>query len=314
MHLSKDAPFPRRFLAYLNERFPPIGHIVLIISYYSSNQFLAQAITSPGQPVHFSFWSTLGSLSVLCGFFYLRVFDEHKDYKEDRVNHPDRLLSRGIITLRELKIAGGVAIAVQLGLSAIRGPAALLGSLAVLSFAFLMLKEFFVGEWLRRHFLVYALSHMLIMPLYALQIFSFTTGEMPFAAPGWYIVYAFVGFFVTLNWEISRKIRAPEDEREGVESYSKIFGPYGAACAVLVVRILDTLLVAAVGYTLGLPWHFFLLLVALYLVSLYGFLQFRLHPSATTARALEKYAGLYIVAFDLVLALELAITFGLRTI
>ena len=42
--LTHDAPFGRRLRAYLAERFPLIGHGVLIVSYYSSNQFLA---TSP---------------------------------------------------------------------------------------------------------------------------------------------------------------------------------------------------------------------------------------------------------------------------
>ena len=37
---------------------------------------------------------------------------------------------------------------------------------------------------------------------------SFATGRYPWEAPPWFWVYAWVGFFVTFNWEVSRKIRA----------------------------------------------------------------------------------------------------------
>src|SRR6185295_4956489 len=39
--LTREAPYPRRLSAYLSERFPLLGHGLLIAAYYSSNQFLA---------------------------------------------------------------------------------------------------------------------------------------------------------------------------------------------------------------------------------------------------------------------------------
>ena len=41
-------PWIRRFKAYLDERFPLWNHGLLIVSYYSSNQFLATALTRTG--------------------------------------------------------------------------------------------------------------------------------------------------------------------------------------------------------------------------------------------------------------------------
>jgi 4-hydroxybenzoate polyprenyltransferase len=179
-------------------------------------------------------------------------------------------------------------------------------------YSLLLLKEFFVRQWLKRHFLIYAGSHMLIMPFFALVIYSFATGRWFWTAPGWFWVYSFVGFFVTLNWEISRKIRAPEDEIDGVETYTKVFGTYGAAYAVLLVRMIDTGMVALVGWHLGLtPW-FYLALIVLYAVCLNGFFQFRFHTSPKTAKRMELYAGMYIIAFDLILALEIGRKLGLH--
>ena len=309
--ISRDAPFVRRLAAYLAERFPVLGHGILIFAYYSSSQFLTRTLTEPGRPMHYDLSSLLGALTLFCFFFHLRVFDEHKDYAEDCVHYPHRVLQSGAITLRDLKILGGIAIALQIALCVWRGMPALAAWSAAFVFSLLMLKEFFVRDWLKDHFLAYATSHMLIMPLLSLLVFSFATGRWPWTAPPWYWMYAWVGFFVTFNWEVSRKIRAPEDEIEGVDTYTRIFGTYGAAYVVLLIRVIDTALVSLVGWHLGLsPW-FYAALVALFVVSLIGFFQYRFHTSRKTAKRMETYAGMYIIAFDLILAIEIARKLGI---
>ncbi|MFL6195213.1 MAG: UbiA family prenyltransferase [Thermoanaerobaculia bacterium] len=310
--LTRESPFARRLSAYMAERFPLLGHGLLIAAYYSSNQFLARTLTRPGEPMHYDVTTLMGAVTLLLFFFHLRVFDEHKDYAEDRVHYPQRVLQSGVISLRDLKILGGVAIAVQIALSALRGPAALAAWAVAFLFSVLMLKEFFVRDWLKRHFLVYAVTHLLVMPFLSLLVFSFATGRWPWEAPFWFGVYAWVGFFVTFNWEVSRKIRAPEDEIEGVETYTRIFGTYGAAWLVLLIRVIDTGLVALVGWHLGLsPW-FYAALVALFLVCLVGFFQYRFHTNRKTAKRMETYAGMYIVAFDIILAIAIAAQYGVR--
>jgi len=308
--LTREAPFARRLSAYLAERFPVLGHGVLICAYYSSNQFLARVLTRPGQPMRYDLSSLLGALTLFLFFFHLRVFDEHKDYAEDCVHYPYRVLQGGVITLRDLKILGGGAIGLEIILSALRGPAVLAAWAVAFVFSVLMLKEFFVRDWLKRHFLVYAVSHLLVMPFLSLTVFAFATGRWPWEAPFWFWMYAWVGFFVTFNWEVSRKIRAPEDEIEGVETYTRIFGTYGAAYLVLLLRVIDTGLVALVGWHLGLSAWFYAALIALFLVCLVGFFQYRFHTSRKTAKRMETYAGMYIIAFDLILAVEIARRFG----
>jgi len=310
--LTAQSPVVARLRAYLAERFPLLSHGVLIVSYYSANQFLAQVLTDPGQRgLHMQPRALAGAIALFCVFFHLRVFDEHKDYAEDSHYHPQRILQRGLITLRHLKLLGAIAIALELVLSALIGWAPLVAVLLTLGFSLLMLKEFFIGAWLRQRFLLYSLSHMLIMPLMALQVFSFTTGRYPWQAPPWFWLYAFVGFFVTLNWEISRKIRAPEDELPGLASYSRSLGTFGAAYAVIAIRLIDTGMVYLVGWHLGLsPW-FYAILAVLFLVCCYGLYDFRVHTSPRTAKRMETYAGMYIIAFDLTLAVELLRLHGL---
>ncbi len=314
--LTAEAPFGARLRAYLNQRFPLAGYGILIISYYSSNQFLAEVLTDPEAKLKYTIGSLVGAFVLFCMFFHLRVFDEHKDYEDDLKNYPDRILQRELITLADLRTLGAIAIASELMLAAIwmphGQPAALVAVLVAIGYSVLMLKEFFVSSWLKRHFLVYTVSHMLIMPLFAIVVFSFATGEYFWHAPAWFWVYAFVGFFVTLNWEISRKIRAPEQEIDGVHSYTKIFGTYGAAYAVLAVRVIDTGIVALVGWHLGASRWFYWALVGLFMLCLVGFFQYRLQTSPKTAKRMETYAGLYIIAFDLILAFELIRSHGVE--
>jgi 4-hydroxybenzoate polyprenyltransferase len=288
-----------------------VGNGLLIVSYYSSNQFLAEVLTAPGEPMRYTIHSLMGAIVVLAVFFHLRVFDEHKDFEEDSRHYPQRVLQRGLVTLRDLRGLAAVAIGVELTLGALRGRPALVALAIALGFSFLMLKEFFVRSWLRNRFLLYTGSHMMIMPLLALVVYSFATGRYPWEAPGWFWVYAFVGFFVALNWEISRKIRSPEQEIDGVDSYTKIFGLYGAAYVVLLVRVVDTGLVALVGRHIGLGVWFYAALGALFLVCLVGFAQFRWRTSPETAKRMETYAGIYVVAFDLLLAAFIAGRYGL---
>ena len=143
--LTRDSPFARRLLAYLSERFPLLGYGVLIAAYYSSNQFLARTLTEPGAPMHYDATTVLGALTLLCFFFHLRVFDEHKDYVEDLVHYPHRVLQSGLVRLRDLRVLGGIAIAVEGVLAAWRGAAAFVAWLAAFLFSLLMLKEFFAG-------------------------------------------------------------------------------------------------------------------------------------------------------------------------
>ncbi len=310
--LTPTSPYPRRLRAYLAERFPLVGNCLLIVSYFSSNQFLAKALTEPGEPMRYSLHSLMGAVTLLCVFFHLRVFDEHKDFAEDSRHYPDRVLQRGLVSLAHLRVLGAAAITVELVLSALSGPAAFIGLLLTLGFSLLMLEEFFARDWLRRRFLLYASTHMLIMPLMALMVFGFATGRYPWQAPGWFLLYAFVGFFVTFNWEVSRKIRAPEEEIDGVDSYTKIFGLYGAAWLVLAIRVVDTALVALVGHHLGVSRWFYVALVLLFALCLIGFFDFRFRTSPRTARRMETYAGVYVVAFDLILAIEIARMNGLE--
>jgi 4-hydroxybenzoate polyprenyltransferase len=88
----------------------------------------------------------------------------------------------------------------------------------------LMSKEFFVHEWLKAHPVFYMLSHMVIMPvfdIYATACDWLMAGAAPPRGLGWFLAVSYMNGIVI---EIGRKIRAPQDEEEGVETYSVLWG------------------------------------------------------------------------------------------
>jgi len=312
--LTPQSPYPKRLYAYLQERFPLVSHLSMVFIYFLANQFLAQVLGAPEDPMRIGIFTAVGMLFLLCIFFHLRVFDEHKDYDLDVKNYPDRILSRGVMTLKDLKILGAVAIIVELACAFYSGAWAVMAvSLAIL-FSVIMLKEFFISKWLRAHFMVYSVAHMLIMPLLTATIFSFTMGRPFWEAPWLFWAYALADFFAFSNWEISRKINMPEDELDDVDSYSKHLGINTSANAVIVLRILNTILAVIVGVYLDLGVFYYVGLIVLFCITLFGMLKFRFNPNRKTAKQLEHYGGGYIVLFYFVLAIELffrnGITFG----
>ena len=78
--LTLESPFTKRLSTYVAERFPLPNHISMVIIYFLANQFLAQVLGNPGEPLRIGWFTLLGMVFLFCIFFHLRVFDEHKDY------------------------------------------------------------------------------------------------------------------------------------------------------------------------------------------------------------------------------------------
>jgi 4-hydroxybenzoate polyprenyltransferase len=252
--LKPDSPALYRFWAYLLERFPPVVYSILVALFYGSAVLVSAALV--GEEAHFT-WQA--PVVILLVFFHLRVFDEHKDAKEDQEAHPDRLLSRGIIRLGFLKKAAVVAILAEAGLAFSLSPRAGIAWFGCFFFSVLMATEFGVGKWLNQHMMAYAFSHNPITPL--LGVFAWATTGLAFAPLfGWYLGSVAAG---ALAFELGRKMRLPDEEQPGVSTYSACLGrrksgewlSLGAlvcvGCAVPIVDLLDQR--ELVAYALLLP-------------------------------------------------------------
>ena len=225
--------------AYLNERFPPINmalFAVLFGTVYSVAGYFWPAFN----PLGFGWREGLGMVAVISFFFRLRVFDEIKDYDLDSVNHPQRVLQSGRVTLGQLgklAMAGGVTELLWSGLMGV--PALVCWGLAV-GYSLLMRYEFFMSRYLSKRLVLYALTHMLVMPLVIGWIWSAYVPNYGLSRP--LFLLAALSLLGGFSFEIARKLHTPAAERELVDSYSKSIG-YGPAIFTVLVILLSSVAV-----------------------------------------------------------------------
>src|SRR6185436_12433665 len=164
----------------------------------------------------------------------LRIADEFKDFDEDSRYRPYRPVPRGLIKLRELGVLFVLAAVIQLTLALMLNWRLALVLCGVWVYLALMSREFFVRDWLKAKPFTYMWTHMLIMPqidFYATAADWIGTGSGP---PRGVMLFLWVSFFNGMVIEIGRKIRAPQDEEEGVDTYSRVWGRRGAVAAWLL--------------------------------------------------------------------------------
>jgi hypothetical protein len=244
--LSADAPLPTRLLAWCKERFPP-SHGALFFVLYATALLFGRFLAADGSLIVSPLRDGAGFLAAWAFFLMLRVFDEHKDYDLDLLNHPGRVLQSGRITLGHLKVLGAAAILLQAGVTVAFdggwGPATAWWCV-VMVWSSLMAKEFFVGAWLEERLVLYALSHMLVMPMALVWMAAMgaTPAPLPAAVGG----LALLSFLSGAAFEITRKTRGPEEEQDTIQSYSRVFGTRRAPL------VIAGLLAASAGVQWGL--------------------------------------------------------------
>lgn len=238
-----SSPLARRFWAYLRERYDPAQfvpfHLLLVAAVGGVVRTRFDVGLSAG---HGLAHLPLAALLLLF-YFVLRVLDEHKDWEVDRIAYPERALSRGLVTHRHLRGAAWIAAAGMVVLALPFGPILLAGVAGLLGYALLMLREFFAGAWLRRHFVLYGVSHNLVVFLSVHVValgfgLAAGLGGATLRDPAVHLAAAALNGLV-FSLEVARKIRMPEAERAEVDTYSKVLGVRASALLVPGVQVLS---------------------------------------------------------------------------
>lgn len=288
-----------RWWIYQRERFPVLAHGTLI-AVFSLAAVAYSALLRGSQSILPSAFAV--AFATIFGFFLLlRIADEFKDYEDDCRYRPYRPVPRGLIGLNDLRYLAFAVLALQL-LAALllHAPLAML-LIMVWVYLALMTVEFFSRDWLRRHPISYMLSHMLIMPL--IQLYASACDWMPQASalPGglyWFLAASYANGLVI---EIGRKIRAPEDEELGVETYSALWGRKNACiawlCAMGMAGIFASLAAARIAFG-GLTTAFLSLVWGLSALLAIRFLAQAKTPSGKT---IESVSGIWTLASYLLL-------------
>jgi len=294
--------FAARLWEYQAERFPVFKHGALIAAFGASAVCLS-ALLRGAVP---SLLSIVVAVLVLFGFFFqLRVADEHKDNEEDTKYRPERPVPRGLVTLAELRTAAIVVGVIQLVLTAFLGWMLIGLLLLVWAWMAVMTKEFFAPKALKKRPALYLISHMMVMPLIDLYATACDWGPAGGERPeGFGLTLAGFLLLSLVNGtaiEIARKSWAPEQEREGVETYSKLWTP-GRAGVVLMAVLLMGLAVSAFVHVrsgAGIWFLFGLLLSAAW--AAWTAIDYATKPTPQTSKMLELSSGVYVLANYLLL-------------
>jgi 4-hydroxybenzoate polyprenyltransferase len=281
-----------RWWIYQQERFPIFKHGLLILIFATAALCFSAMVN--GRPE----WPDLvvllaGFVSAFFFFLQLRIADEFKDFEEDNRYRPYRAVPRGVVSLKALAglgIAGGL---VQLGLALWLDRSLVVLLLGVWSYMVLMTREFFVRDWLKARPVIYLLSHMLITPLLSFYLMAFdwlVAGDGPAVGLVWLPV---VSFFNGLVIELGRKIRAPQTEETGVETYSALWGIRRAVLVWLGALFLAAssagLAAVQINFLVPVGW----ISVGVLVTAGGAAGQFLREPTVHTAGRFELIAGLW---------------------
>ena len=282
-----------RWWIYQRERFPVFAHTPVIAAFSFSavcySALLRGAHHLPGwKPCLVSFASSF------LFFLQLRLADEFKDFEEDTRYRPYRAVPRGLVSLRDLGRVWVGCIGIQLLLAFWLAPRLIV--LLVLTWAYLALmsKEFFARRWLKARPITYMVTHMAIMPLVDLYTTSCDWVPTGVARPPhgllWFLA---VSFFNGMVVEIGRKIRSPQDEEEGVETYSFLWGRRNAVIAWLAMMACT----AGCAYIAALRIEFarpvLVLLVILYCAAVGAGFYFLRGAVPKRGKLIETTAGVW---------------------
>jgi 4-hydroxybenzoate polyprenyltransferase len=235
--LTARDPLRRRLAAWSAERFPlALGLPILCLS---AAALLIGRTAGTGGEVTVGLGDLGAFLAVWAFMFVVRVCDEHKDFVVDARNHPHRVLQRGLVTLGQLRVLAAIAVAGELAVTvgfAVAGGTVIpvvAWSVATAWLA-LMTKEFFLAAYLVPRLPLYAASHMILTPLIVYWVMTLgAAGSAVWpggAAVAWFCATSYaLGAAV----EVARKLRPPEAERIGVDSYTKEWGVRGAGTVVM---------------------------------------------------------------------------------
>lgn len=228
-------------------------------------------------------------------FYQLRVADEFKDHTEDCLYQPERPVPRGLVTLKELGVSGIFAAAIQIALTIWLKPQLLNLLVATWGYFAVMSKEFFARDWLRKRPFMYLVTHNFILVCVDLYITAcdwMVAGNGP---PKGLILFLAVSTMNGVILEIGRKLKAPQDERFGVETYTQVWGLKRAAAAWLAAVSLSAIFVWLTAGYIGFGQAIAPFLTLMLVVASLAVGNFIRRPKTNKARFLDKYSAIWIL-------------------
>jgi hypothetical protein len=281
----------RRWTEFMQERFEPVSHLLMILFFVGGHYLMADAsrfiILEPTQV----FLVTIG---VGVFFFKLRCYDELKDYDTDVEINPDRPLPRGLLRHNEVKRRIERCILVEVIIFTSCGSSAGFWAIAIaIGYSLLMYKEFFIPKLIGPHLTTYATSHTVVTFFVSVAIFSALSRYSPWQHHQDVYYFGLTSWLLFNIFELGRKTYQPSEEREGIDTYSSVWGKFGAFMLIFSQAALSSYFLLQIS-TIDLPLMKGWLIGSLSLLLLVG-LAYLFTKKPFTGKLYRNFSSFYIV-------------------
>ncbi|SDF87403.1 4-hydroxybenzoate polyprenyltransferase [Dyadobacter soli] len=297
---ENNAPFSRRFYIYQKERFPLLGHGLLVAA-FSFSAISYSRICRGAEGFVDAGTFAVGVFTTISLFLLVRIFDEFKDAEDDARFRKELPVPRGLVSYRELAITGIVLVIAQIAVNLIFFPEMITIYGVVVGYLSLMGKEFFVAEWLKKHQFWYITSHMFIIPLIDIYASGLDWLLAGVNAPAGLFFFFAVSYMNGIVLEVGRKIRAPEQESEGVLTYTSMLGVPRAITLWLIVLAVTLALSIAASAFAGYGNAVLAVLGSVFLVCALPAILFLKNRTVKLSKMVEYASALWTISMYLTL-------------
>ena len=295
---ENNASFLNRFYIYQKERFPLLGHGLLVASFsFSAISYSRICRGATG----FVDWKTflVGIFTTISLFLLVRIFDEFKDADDDARFRKHLPVPRGLISFREMFAMAIAIVILQIVVNWFFFPKMLLIYFVVMAYLLLMGKEFFISSWLKKHQFWYITSHMFIIPLIDVYASGLDWLLEGVSAPAGLLFFFAVSYMNGIVLEIGRKIRVPENESEGVLTYTSMLGTQKAVLLWILILFVALGVGIAATYYAGFGISGLIVMGSIFAVCALPAVFFLKKNTAKAAKSIEYASALWTIAMYL---------------
>ncbi|MCF0069469.1 UbiA family prenyltransferase [Dyadobacter sp. CY261] len=297
---ENNAMFFWRFYIYQKERFPVLGHGLLVAAFSFSAISYSRICRGAQGFVDGSIFA-VGIFTTISLFLLVRIFDEFKDAEDDARFRKGLPVPRGLVSYRELVIMGIAVAVAQVLVNLFFFPKMLSIYAVVIGYLLLMGKEFYLAEWLKKHQFWYVTSHMFIIPLIDIYASGLDWLLAGVKAPTGLIFFFAVSYMNGIVLEVGRKMRAPGQESEGVLTYTSMLGTSRAIGLWLIVLAVTLLLSIAASVFAGYGNVVLVMLVIVFLVCASPAVLFLRDKTVKLSKMIEYASAAWTISMYLIL-------------
>ena len=286
-----SASLSSRLWTYQSERFPFAKTIPLLAVFSAASITVSATLAGRALPDLQAYLVGFGLVFIL--FFQMRVCDEVKDIEDDRAYRPDRPIPRGLVSLRLIVALGLLTIPIALWLAMLHGHNIVWLLVLVWIWLAAMTFEFGATQWLKSRPVVYLLSHMAIMPIIDLLLTAIEWKQFGTPNPALWLFLA-LSFTNGCVLEIGRKLWAPENELQGVDSYSSLWGAKPAAKIWLAFVVASLVLLSGVGFATNAIVLIAPVGITGTAMCVWAAITYSKNPTVQTEKRVDGIAGLWV--------------------